>query len=286
MNLGPIRCKWLVPSAHVKLVPGEIHLWLASLQLNSASMQRMWRTLDGDERTRALRFHFAKDRCDFTAARGILRDILSRYLGRPSSKLRFQYGESGKPELRARTGEEKLNFNTSHSHGLAVYAVTRGAEVGVDLEKVRPAMLRDSIPERFFSATEATELRSLPRRLQPRSFFQTWTQKEALAKAQGQGLASLLEISPGRDSRIDPTIPIYSDSLSWTTLPLSPAPGYIGAIASNHEISRLRFWRWQEADVCEARNARYSDVPLETTELMASVFEMETLHDEQADCLW
>jgi 4'-phosphopantetheinyl transferase len=286
MNLGPIRCKWLLPSAHVTLAPGEIHLWLASLQLNSASMQRRWRTLDGDERARALRFHFMKDRGDFTAARGILRDILSRYLGRPASKLRFHYGESGKPELRAKTGERKLNFNTSHSHGLAVYAVTLGAEVGVDLEKVRSAVLRDSVPERFFSLSEATELRSLPRRLQPRSFFQTWTQKEALAKAQGQGLARSLEMSPGRESRIDPTIPTSADSRSWSTLPLSPAPGYIGAIASNHEIGHLRFWRWQESDVCEARNVQYSDVSLETRELTASVFEMETLHDEQADCLW
>src|SRR5207248_6265353 len=75
--------------------------------------------------TTLFRSRFAKDRDAFTAARGMLRGILGRYLDYPPGALRFDYTVHGKPSLPGELGGDRLRFNLSHSHGLALCAVDR-----------------------------------------------------------------------------------------------------------------------------------------------------------------
>ena len=57
---------------------------------------------------------------------------------------------------------DAIRFNLSHSHGTALYAVTRGREIGVDLEFIRCDLEAEQIAERFFSHREIATLRALP----------------------------------------------------------------------------------------------------------------------------
>ena len=66
-------------------------------------------------------------------------------------------------------------------------AVCRHERIGVDVERLGRAPL--AVAERYFSATEAAQLRELPADAQPRRFLRLWTLKEAYLKAIGTGLA-------------------------------------------------------------------------------------------------
>src|SRR5262249_58019127 len=103
---------------------------------------------------RAARFHFPRDRRRFTVARGVLREILSRYLGVPSAALKFRYSAYGKPALTDVVDNAGLRFNVSHSHEMALVAVTRGRAIGVDIEYLGREIRGEEIAERFFSSRE------------------------------------------------------------------------------------------------------------------------------------
>ncbi|MGB9449720.1 MAG: hypothetical protein WBV50_04150, partial [Candidatus Acidiferrum sp.] len=90
---------------------------------------------------RADQFLFATDRNHFVAAHGITRNILSGYLQTSPETLSFSVGPNGKPVLSRKTDSLDLRFNLSHSHGLAMLAVALGREVGIDVERIRPASL-------------------------------------------------------------------------------------------------------------------------------------------------
>ena len=75
------------------------------------------------------------------------------------------------PLLASESGADAIRFNLSHSHGMALYAVTRGREVGVDLEFIRCDLEAEQIAERFFSHSEIVTLRALPPSLRKYAFF-------------------------------------------------------------------------------------------------------------------
>jgi 4'-phosphopantetheinyl transferase len=62
-----------------------------------------------------------------------LRMILANYTGVQPSKLAFTHSRFGKPALDRNV--YNLRFSSSHSGELAVYAVSRGRVVGVDIER-------------------------------------------------------------------------------------------------------------------------------------------------------
>ena len=167
---------------------------------------------------------FEEHRQRFVAARGALRETLAKYAGCEPGRLEFQYGAAGKPAL----ASGDLHFNLSHSRGLALYAVARGREVGVDIEKVRREAALQLIAARFFPPEEAEALRALPPAERVEAFFRLWTRKEAYIKARGEGLRILAE-------SIDPR---------WTVLPLEVGPGYAAALGAEGSGWEVKLWQW------------------------------------------
>ena len=101
----------------------------------------------------------------------------------------MSYQAHGKPELGPPWKACGLEFNVSHSHELAVYAFTRGSQIGVDVECIRPMPNAAALLERFFSPEEVQQWQQMPAERQLRAFFQGWTRKEAWLKAVGSGLS-------------------------------------------------------------------------------------------------
>jgi 4'-phosphopantetheinyl transferase len=185
-----------------QLASADVDVWLSTLDCSTKLLQTLARTLSVDEAERASRFRCAPDRARFTAARGILRCILSSYVGCGPEELRFAYQPGGKPHLE-QTGctSGDWRFNLSHSGTTALYAITRGREVGVDIELIRRGILWESIATRFFSVGEVGKLQRWPAKERPKGFFTCWTRKEAYLKAAGVGLSVALdrfEVSAGR----------------------------------------------------------------------------------------
>ena len=242
---------WLPSPQNLALSGDEIHVWRASLEGSPALVQRLQRTLTPDEAARAARFYFERDRTHYIVARGVLRSILGRYLGTEPGQLRFSYTSYGKPALISTSGMRTLNFNLSHSHEIALVAVTRGREIGVDVEHLRADFAGAEIAERFFSAAENVALRALPPELRVEGFFTCWTRKEAYIKARGEGLSHPLDqfdvsLVPGGPAQLLRTRGDPRDLRRWSLKELYPGPGYVAALAAEGHGWRLSCWQWQE----------------------------------------
>jgi 4'-phosphopantetheinyl transferase len=242
------RETWLPPPPDVRVCVDEVHVWRAPLDCDASALEVFHATLDDDERARALRFRFDRDRAWFVAARGILRDILSRYLRHPASLIQFTYNEYGKPELVGDAGS--LRFNVSHSGGAALYAFARGREVGVDVELLRDDFASVEVAGRFFSAAEIRTLSLQQPHLLTRSFFNCWTRKEAYIKALGEGLSHPLDcfavsLAPGEPARLISTDRDPSEAADWSIIDLQPFEGYAAALAVKGSSPRLRCWDWR-----------------------------------------
>jgi 4'-phosphopantetheinyl transferase len=238
-------------SRNLPLADDEVHVWRAILDLEAPRVRSLQRTLAPDEQARAERFYFRKDRERFIVARGRLRVILSRYLDTKPGQLRFCYGLYGKPSLVTTPGQDTLSFNSSHSRGLALHAIARKREVGIDLEYMHTDFAYEQVAEQFFSSREKATLRTFPTRMKHEAFFTCWTRKEAYIKARGEGLSFPLDqfdvsMNPGEPALLVNTRGDPQEASRWSLQELRPCTGYMAALAVEGHDWRLRCWNWQE----------------------------------------
>lgn len=217
----------------VPLACDEVHCWCVTLDVLPETAARLYATLTDDERQRSAHLRSERDRQRFIVAHGALRELLGCYLETDPDEIRFGHNAYGKPHLSPESGSP-LQFNLSHSAGLALIAIAAEADIGVDLEYVRAQPDYTDIARRFFSADEFEQLDGLPRHLQPQAFFRCWTQKEAYLKACGEGLAGLDGASHG-----------ITQARHWSLYTVQPARGYIGALVIAGSGWHLREWHWQ-----------------------------------------
>ncbi len=146
----------------MQIFEDEVHVWRSSLDLTGLQVDRMMSYLSAEEVKRADHFHFQKDRKQYVASHGILREIITRYTTKNPACLSFIYNGFGKPFLSLDDNNTGLSFNRSHSHDIAVYAFTLKRRIGIDIEFVRLDIDKESTAEYSFSSREITQLRSLP----------------------------------------------------------------------------------------------------------------------------
>ena len=219
-----------VSSTEWENIGDDIHVWHAALDHGDEVLGQLESTLSLEEKARADRFHFVNDRNRFVVARGLLRELLGKYLHQAPAGLEFSYGEHGKPSLSGRNASSGLCFNLSHSSGLVVYAIAKERNLGIDVEHVRPESAGVDIAQRYFSAREVNDLRTLPPEARVEGFFHCWTRKEAYLKATGMGLqipldsfsVSLLPEKPAQFlGGVEPR---------WYLAAYHPAEGYVAAV--------------------------------------------------------
>jgi 4'-phosphopantetheinyl transferase len=182
------------------LPPGEVHLW----RIDGAEEPVGTSSLSAEERERAGRFHFERDRARFLHRWSRVRELLGAYLGCGPDRVVFRRGTHGKPEV---VGGGDLRFNLSHSGDLALLGVTSGADLGVDVEALRPIPDRESLAVEVFSEAELAEYRALSEEDRLVGFYQGWTRKEAWLKGRGDGLIGDLagfdvSLAPGAAPRL------------------------------------------------------------------------------------
>ena len=220
----------------------EIHVWHAALDRDEKILLRWESTLSPEEKTRADRFHFVNDRNRFVAARGQLRGLLGKYLNQPPAGLAFSYGKHGKPFLSGENASGGLSFNVSHSAGLAVYAIARERNLGIDVEQVRPEFAGEDIARRFFSAREVSDLQSLPEEARVEGFFHCWTRKEAYLKATGMGLQIALDSFAVNLLPDKPAEFLSGVEPRWHLAAYHPAEGSVAAMAYDGTACSIRYF--------------------------------------------
>lgn len=233
-NRPPAEPRW-PRGTPAKLPPGDLQLWLFSLERPPLPLDYLADLLSPEERARAARFRFDVHRRRFTAGRGLLREALGRWLGEDPRALVFHYGEKGKPSLAVPSAPD-LRFNLSHSQDLGLLGVAWGRELGVDVEACRPLEDAAGLVERFFAPGERAAFAALEEERRLLGFYSGWTRKEAYVKARGDGL-SLPTTS--FEMTLDPEGPAAllafdaepAEVTRWAFTALDPAPGFLGAVA-------------------------------------------------------
>jgi 4'-phosphopantetheinyl transferase len=225
----------------LSLPADEVHVWHAHLDAPASALAALERVLAADERARAARFRFDRDRSRYIVGRGLLRVLLSGYTAREPERIAFAYGENGKPFL----DDRALWFNISHSAAEALFAIGATAELGVDIEVFDERFAQERIAEHFFSPGEVRTLRSLPEAVQGRAFLSCWTRKEAFIKARGDGLTLALDsfdvtLAPGEPPALTRTAWSHDEPALWAVADLSDPWGhYIAALASRSRGSQV-----------------------------------------------
>jgi len=178
----------------------------------------------------AARFRRPEDALRHLAGRALLRRALAEHAGIDARGLSFEPGPQGRPGLPGCP----VSFNLSHAGDQVWVALARGAEVGVDVERI-DALPADDLPLGVLADAERAVLdRLAPEALRP-AFMRTWVRKEAVLKALGTGLTLepcrfVVDIPAGTGAgwlRAPPP----GDTADWAVVDLAAPPGYVAALA-------------------------------------------------------
>ena len=233
-------------SPAIDLAGDEIHVWSASLVQPENVVANLTELLSDDEKARANRFYFAKDRAHFIVGRGLLRKFLGNYLGLDPAWVAFDYGPFGKPALKAGEITHTLQFNLSHSNGLALYAFGWNRALGIDVEYVRAMANEDDFAAQIFSASESALIASLAGDQKRRAFFKIWTCKEAFFKASGDGLTRPIDqaeiaIDAEENARLVSIAGDRKQALGWRLKTFQPGINYQAALAFQGNQAKIRY---------------------------------------------
>jgi len=204
--------------------PRGVDLWVFALEQPAAREARLTANCSARELERAARMLVPRRRREFLVGRGAVRSILGAYLGIAPRHVEIAVGPHGKPFVDAPGAPA---FNLSHSGDMAVVAVSAGFDVGIDIERVDPALDVMAIARRFLAPDEVAHLASLEAAARAAAFSRLWTRRQACLKTSGTGFAiGLGEVRTPLPRSAAPT----SDG-ARTIVDIDPAPGYVGALA-------------------------------------------------------
>jgi 4'-phosphopantetheinyl transferase len=178
------------------LAGDEVHVLLARPEaIAPGSLLRLagsW--LAAGERERLERIRIEDTRTQFALAHVLLRGLLSRYAAVGPADWVFATGPHGRPEIAAPLEwAGRIRFNLSHTRGLVACGLTRGRDLGVDVERSDRVAHVCGVARRFFAPAEAGFVLAAAEPERRRRFFELWTLKEAYIKARGLGLSLSLQ---------------------------------------------------------------------------------------------
>ncbi len=177
--------------------------------------------------------------------------LLSHYVGIPTAQIHFETQAHGKPKL-IMPSSIPIQFNVSHTRGMAVIAFARQHAVGIDVEWIDRKIHDGDIAERYFSAQESAYLASLPPRERTHQFFGFWTCKEAYLKMQGQGITGGLAQC---ELMIDPEKcevgmlrrKQHDQGEVCSLFQMRVGEEHVGAVATACSAAQISYWNWQDA---------------------------------------
>jgi 4'-phosphopantetheinyl transferase len=156
-------------------------------------VQEFAAALSPEETARAKRFRSDQDRDRYIVQHGVLRSLLAGYLDCGPRQIDINTSAHGKPCLAGKDDEGSLQFSLSHSGTYAAFAFGRYNSIGVDIEEIREIPEMEGIVTEHFTPHEKAVMLSCPIDTRVKTFYRFWTRKEAVLKAQGEGLLKSLD---------------------------------------------------------------------------------------------
>jgi 4'-phosphopantetheinyl transferase len=176
------------PPAKLELGGAEIDVWhcfLDAFDDRDAALAM----LDAEETARYGGFVCEDAARQFLAGRTLRRMALSCYANVPERLWTFATNEHGRPTVDEPCAHRNLYFNLSHTSGVAVLAVGRIPEIGIDVESIDRPVDIEGIARVVFTQSERDSIFTCANGSERDRFFDLWTLKEAYMKARGRGFS-------------------------------------------------------------------------------------------------
>ncbi len=232
---------------------GQLHIWKVDLQQahSDATRQPSCEWLSQHERQRLARYRPGDIQNRHAVVLMALRGILSLYLGCPPLAIRYQYGRYGKPALAADFQSVGLHFNSTDSRDLALVAVAKDAQLGIDLEYLDRRIRNLRLAERICGVVERAQWQTGEEAR--RQLLQCWTRKEAWGKALGSGIRYTLPLIPVCVGLSWANCRIFSTQSDWQLLTLQPEDDWLVSVVTAGPIDSVQFRPWR-SDLLESVN--------------------------------
>lgn len=180
--------------------------------------------LSGEDILRVRKFHNRKDQMRMILGRLLLSRSLCDLNINLSIK-NIRYSSYGRPYLG--TG---IDFNISHSEDLVVCAVSSYETIGIDVEACKKIDYQD-----FQSCFNSIEWNAIVQSQDLKTFYSSWTKKEASIKANGKALSiPLTHVNIVNDDSVDVNGEI------WNITSLDLHSDYICHLASKSQRPTIK----------------------------------------------
>ena len=226
-----------------------VELWQLDLAAWSQVGDICESVLTSQELQQAQEFRFHQGRERFILGRGMMRHVLAHWLRIPATEVVFRFTGHGKPHLADAASD--VQFNLSHSGDLILLAVTRGVQLGVDIERRREIKRRDQIAQGILAAKELKEYEALSEPERQSAFFTIWTRKEAIIKAVGRGLSfplTELEVSFDAEPRLLRYGKTTGTNVPWHLSNVACPKEYVASLATGEPVTAAPLRVWSPGD--------------------------------------
>ena len=238
---------WSSPLSSLQLTSNHVHVWMVDVPSNKVNEAAFFSLLSEDEKERANKFRFEKDRLTYITAKATLRKLIAQYLNGKPNEITFQYNKQGKPSIVSEIG---LKFNVSHSGEKVLIGFALNHEIGVDIEYNKRKVKLEEVAKRFFSQTEYEKMIQIPESLWRNAFFNCWTRKEAFIKAKGGGLSIPLSqfevtLQPNEKPELQIIRWNQEDVPNWDLQAFNCTEDYTGAVIVHHTALNYKYFEWE-----------------------------------------
>lgn len=233
-------------NAATDLETEDLHIWRYDLNERDYLKEMQNPVLSMHEKRRCEEFLHEADRLRYVCIHRFVRQVLSAYLNTSASEIEINYAKFGKPFI---NGNE-LYFSYTYRSNMALLAISRQSEIGIDIEKMRQLQDVNTFCEFSFSIEEREILDGCTEEAFQETLFTFWTFKEAVIKALGVGLnADLTQINLS-PYFVDKTKPLrFKNDEIYTVSRLMAPEGYKAAYAMKGLTKRILEFSYDSKDM-------------------------------------
>ncbi|MBS0346720.1 MAG: 4'-phosphopantetheinyl transferase superfamily protein [Proteobacteria bacterium] len=223
-----------------------VTLWTLNIDASPIDWKLAASLLDADERQRAQRFVFDRDRRRFIGRRAALRQIIAHHAGTAANDIEFRYGPYGRPSVAGLP----FDFNLSHSHGFLLVAVACETRIGVDVERRQDEAIDPAVLQPYLAPAAFRQLCAESPQRRQQAFYAWWTRIEALAKARGTGIAvtPATQLDGSADDLLARALPDAEGQLhTWYPRPLEVSPLHAATLVLSAPGRAVHIKTWSPA---------------------------------------
>jgi phosphopantetheinyl transferase len=193
---------WPAADLAARLESVDAVVCTAGLACDAAGVERCRALLSPSEQERLASYSNAIVARRFARGRALVREVVGSVLGLPAAQVPLREGIHGKPCLAAGT-VRRVWFSVSHTDDLLVVALSRVADVGVDVERARALDQWQRVADRVLDAQERRQLAiAVEQGSDPsEALLRLWCRVEAELKAVGCGIQGLEQHLAGQRPR-------------------------------------------------------------------------------------